>query len=114
MAVTGAIGAPYESPFYRTPDLNTQAELNARGNIHGQRVRGARAAALGTGGGDAARNLNWSYGKKPFCRIRSQRTGIVLGTAGSPVMSNRTGVLTMYSAARNVPNLPLLQSLEIS
>lgn len=112
--VGGGAGAVYESPFYREPDANTQDELNARGAIHGQRVRGARAATPGTGGGDAVRNLNWAYGKKPFCRIRSERTGIVLGTAGTPVMSNRGGALTMYSAARNVPNLPLLQSLDVS
>ena len=105
---------PYESPFYRTPDPLTTGELNARGAIHGQRVRGARAATPGTGGGDAARNLTWAYGKKSWARIVSTRTGIVLGSARSPVMSNRAGNLTMYSAARNVPNMPLLQGLDIS
>ena len=104
----------YESPFYRQVDGYVSAELNTRGAFHGQRVRGARAPARNTGGGDAARNLNWSYGKKPWCRIASTRTNIVLGTAGSTVMSNRNGQLTMYSAARNVPSRPLLQSLDIS
>lgn len=113
MPVSSVRGA-YESPFYRDVDGFVRAELNTRGQFHGQRVRGARAPTPGTGGGDAARNLNWSYGKKPWCRIRSAVTGIVLGTAGTRVMSDRTGNLTMYSAARNVPSMPLLQSLDVS
>lgn len=104
----------YESPFYREVLNFVVTELNARGAIHGQRVRGARAATSGTGGGDAARNLNWAYGKKPWCRIASTRTGVVLGTPGSSVMSNRNGKLTLYSVARNVPNRPLLQSLDLT
>jgi hypothetical protein len=108
------VGGTYQSPFYRQVDPYVQAELNARAMIHGQRVRGARAAAPNTGGGDAARNLTWAYGKKSWCRIYSQRTGVVLGSPRSSVMSNRAGNLTLYSAARNVPNAPLLQSLDVN
>lgn len=107
-------GGRYENPFYREVLPYVQAELNARARIHGERVRGARSPVRGTGGGDAARNLTWAYGKKSWCRIYSARTGIVLGSPRSPVMSNRAGNLTMYSAARNVPNMPLLQSLDVN
>lgn len=113
MSVNGG-PVQYHSPFYKSVDPYVRNELNARANIHGQRVRGARATTSGTGGGDAARNLNWAYGKKPWCRIVSAITGTVLGSPGSPVMSNRAGNLTMYNAVRNVPNRPLLQSLDIS
>ena len=108
------VGGRYVSPFYQQVDGFVQTELNARARIHGQRVRGARTPVRGTGGGDAARNLTWAYGKKSWCRIYSTRTGIVLGSARSSVMSNQSGNLTMYSAARNVPNAPLLQSLDIN
>jgi hypothetical protein len=109
------VGGTHINPFYRQVDPYVVNELNARGNIHGQRVRGAsRSATAGTGGGDAARNLNWGYGKKSWCRIYSPTTGIVLGTAGSSVMSTRNGNLTLYSAARNVPRYPLLQSLDVN
>lgn len=108
------IAGAYVSPFYRPVDGYVATELNARANIHGQRVRGARAPVSGTGGGDAARNLTWAYGKKSWCRIYSTRTGIILGSPRSSVMSNATGGLTLYSAARNVPNAPLLQSLDVN
>jgi len=108
------VGGSYVNPFYRQVDDYVQNELNARAMIHGQRVRGARAASPNTGGGDAARNLTWAYGKKSWCRIYSKRTGIVLGSPRSSVMSDRSGNLTLYSAARNVPNAPLLQSLDVN
>ena len=77
MPVMSVNGGPvqYHSPFYKSVDPYVRNELNARANIHGQRVRGARATTSGTGGGDAARNLNWAYGKKPWCRIVSAITG---------------------------------------
>jgi hypothetical protein len=109
-----AIGGKYENPFYREVEDYVKNELNARAKIHGERVRGARNPGRNTGGGDAARNLTWAYGKKSWCRIYSKRTGVVLGSPRSPVMSDRSGKLTMYSAARNVPNMPLLQSLDVN
>lgn len=105
--------ATYESPFYRNVSNDVRNELNARAAYHGDRVRGARAPARGSGGGDAARRLNWSYGKKSYCRIIGE-SGTTLGAPGPRVMSNAGGNLTMYSAARNVPNMPLLESLDLS
>lgn len=96
----------YESPFYRQVYAWVQGELNARAYHYGKKTRGS-------GADRTAKSVMWSYGKKPWARITGEN-GITLGTNGSPVMSNRSGNLTMYSAQRNVPKFPLLKSLELS
>ena len=104
MPITGTPPV-YESPFYRSPYGWVTGELDARASHYGKKTRGS-------GADKTAKSVMWSYGKKPWARITGG--GITLGTAHSPVMSNRNGDLTMYSAQRNVPKFPLLKSLELS
>jgi hypothetical protein len=99
------VAGKYESPFYREVYPWVQGELSARAYHYGKKTRGS-------GADRTAKSVMWSYGKKPWARITGG--GITLGTNGSPVMSNRNGDLTMYSAQRNVPRFPLLKSLELS
>ena len=100
------VGGLYESPFYREVYGWVSGELNARAYHYGKKTRGS-------GADKTAKSVMWSYGKKPWARITGEN-GVTLGTNGSPVMSNRNGDLTMYSAQRNVPRFPLLKSLELS
>lgn len=101
------VNGKYVNPFYQQVDDFVQNELKARANYYGARVRGS-------GNDRTAKGVMWSYSKKPWARITGIGSGITLGTAGSPTMSNRNGDLTMYSTQRNVPKYPLLKTLELS
>lgn len=97
----------YFNPFYRQVDDYVQNELNQRAHFYGRKVRSTRAGAYETG-------LAWTYQRKSWARVKSINPAYTLGMAGSKLMSNRIGDLTLYNTQRNVPNKGLLQSLEIS
>jgi len=101
------IGTGYYNPFYQEVAANVQTELNQRAHFYGRKVRSTRAGAYETG-------LAWSYQRKSWARVKSISPAYTLGMAGSKLMSNRVGNLTLYNSQRNVPNKALLQSLEIS
>jgi hypothetical protein len=101
------VGGTYVNPFYRNVDNSVRAELNQRANYYGRRVRSTRAGAYETG-------IAWSYQKKSWARVKSVDPAYTLGMAGSKIMSNRIGDLTLYNSQRNVPNKALLKSLELS
>ena len=97
----------YVNPFFQQVDDDVRTELNVRGNFYGRRVRGV--------GAELPKNVVWSYQKTAFGRVVSKsKRGVSLGLPGSNVMSDKDGNLTLYNAARNVPNKPLLTSIEVS
>ena len=59
------VGGRHVNPFYRQVDPYVVNELNARGNIHGQRVRGASRSAT-AGIGDMEKNLGVEYTHQPL------------------------------------------------
>lgn len=101
------IQGSYVNPFYRQVDASVASELNQRAHFYGSRVRSTRSGAYEKG-------IAWSYQRKSWARVKSVDPAYTLGLAGSKIMSNRQGDLTLYNTQRNVPNKALLQSLEIS
>lgn len=100
-------GSKYVNPFYQSVSATVRNELNTRADYYGRRVRGVGKAF--------PKNVVWSYQKTAWAHVVAKGSkGVKLGFAGSPLMSDRSGNLTMYSAARNVPKYPLLTGLEIS
>lgn len=97
----------YLNPFYQQVDDKVQAELNTRASFYGRRVRGV--------GKEFPKNVVWSYQKTAWGHVVSvDHPSISLGFPGSKIMSDEKGKLTLYNAQRNVPNKPLLTSIEIS
>lgn len=100
-------GSTYVNPFYQSVSATVRNELNTRADYYGRRVRGVGKAF--------PKNVVWSYQKTAWAHVVAKGAkGVKLGFAGSPTMSDKSGNLTMYSAARNVPKYPLLTGLEIS
>ena len=97
-------GGDYVNPFYHSPSGVISGELARRASYHGAKVRGV--------GKPFPINVVWSYAKVPWGRVSGK--GASLGLPGTKIMSNAEGKLTLYSTARNVPNKPLLQSIDIS
>ncbi len=102
MAVFGNGG--YTNPFYHDVSGTVKGELGRRAGYHGAKVRGV--------GKPFPVNVVWSYAKTAWGRVSGK--GAILGFPGPKVMSDAKGNLTLYSAARNVPKKPLLQSIDIS
>jgi len=102
MAVFGNGG--YTNPFYHDVSGTVKGELGRRAGYHGAKVRGV--------GKPFPVNVVWSYAKTAWGRVSGK--GASLGFPGPKVMSDAKGNLTLYSAARNVPKKPLLQSIDIS
>jgi hypothetical protein len=101
------IAGSYVNPFYREVNPEVKAELNTRAQYYGQRVRSTRSGAYEKG-------IAFSYQRKSWARVKSIDPAYTLGMAGSKIMSNRMGDLTLYNSQRFVPNKALLKSLEIS
>jgi len=101
------IDGSYVNPFYREVDDSVRSELNTRARYYGERVRSTRSGAYEKG-------IAFSYQKKSWARVKSIDPAYTLGMAGSKIMSNRIGDLTLYNSQRFVPNKALLKSLEIS
>lgn len=99
------------NPFYRNVDGDVISELNRRGEFYGSRVRSGRVPKDAKGFPEAEKLL-WSYGKTAYAIVTAK--GVTLGTAGTRVMSDRKGNLTLYDSTRNQPKYPLLQSVELS
>ena len=97
-------GGGYVNPFYHPASGVVSGELSRRAQYHGAKVRGV--------GKPFPINVVWSYAKVPWGRVSGK--GASLGLPGTKIMSNAKGDLTLYSAARNVPKKPLLQSIDIS
>ena len=97
----------YVNPFYQSVSATVRNELNTRADYYGRRVRGVGKAF--------PKNVVWSYQKTAWAHVVAKGAkGVKLGFAGTPTMSDKSGNLTMYSAARNVPKYPLLTGIEIS
>ena len=95
------------NPFYQTVNSFVQSELNNRAVLVGRRVRSV--------GKSAPKSVEWGYQKTAWAIVKSLHIpSIVLGTAGSNVMSDTKGNLTLYNADRNVPNKPLLTKVDIT
>jgi hypothetical protein len=101
------VDGSYINPFYQQVDKEVVGELNARAHYYGSRTRSTRSGAYEKG-------IAWSYQRKSWARIKSINPSYILGMAGSKIMSNRVGDLTLYNTQRNVPNKALLQSLELT
>lgn len=97
-------GRGYINPFYHDVSGTVKGELGRRASYHGAKVRGV--------GKPFPVNVVWSYAKTAWGRVVGK--GASLGFPGPKVMSDAKGNLTLYSAARNVPKNPLLQSIDIS
>ena len=97
-------GRGYTNPFYHDVSGTVKGELGRRASYHGAKVRGV--------GKPFPVNVVWSYAKTAWGRVSGK--GASLGFPGPKVMSDAKGNLTLYSAARNVPKKPLLQSIDIS
>jgi len=97
----------YLNPFYQSVNKFVRNELDERAKLYGQRVRGV--------GSPRPVGVEWSYQKTAWATAKSiSHPDIILGTAGSNVMSDAKGNLTLYNAERNVPNKPLLSKVEIA
>lgn len=103
-------GGTYVSPFYNTAPEFVRTELLTRAADYGSRIRSLAPTETRDRG---AERLLWSYGKIAWARVYPQ-AGPPLGTANEKLMSNASGKLILYDQARNVPNRPLLQSVEIT
>lgn len=103
-------GGTYVSPFYNTAPAFVETELLTRAADYGSRIRSLAPTETRDRG---AERLLWSYGKIAWARVYPQ-AGPPLGTANEKLMSNANGKLILYDQARNVPNRPLLQSVEIT
>jgi hypothetical protein len=97
----------YLNPFYQSVNKFVRRELDERAKLYGQRVRGI--------GAEKPIGVEWSYQKTAWATAQSvKHSDIILGTAGSNVMSDSKGNLSLYNAERNVPNKPLLTKVEIA
>lgn len=98
------------NPFFRQVDGSVSAELSRRSRGYGARTRTGNAQS--PPGQPAPASVNFAYRKVAWATVTG--AGIVIGTNSVPLMTNSTGQLTLYSSTRNLPNIPLLQSVEIS
>lgn len=95
------------NPFFQQVNTFVKSELSNRAALYGRRVRSV--------GKSAPKSVEWGYQKTAWATVQSvSNPSILLGTAGSNVMSDRKGNLTLYNADRNVPNKPLLTKVELS
>lgn len=101
------VNGSYVNPFYQKVTDYVETELNTRASFYGRRVRGS--------GKGVPADLAWAYQKTAWGHVISRDYKfITLGFPGSPLMSDKDGNLTLYSAKRNVPRKPLLTSIEVS
>ena len=95
------------NPFYQEVDGFVRNELSNRAALVGRRVRSVGASRPAA--------VEWSYQKTAWATVQSKYTpSIILGTPGTPTMSDSKGNLTLYNAERNVPEKPLLTKVQIS
>lgn len=114
----------YINPYYLDVTPAVRAEMHQRAQYYGARTRTGINSSVGNG---ISNTIEWPYQKMPWAYVTSQTydskneksTPIILGfdlneKDGAKVMSDETGMLTLYESVRNVPRLPLLTSIEIS
>lgn len=95
------------NPFYQEVDGFVKNELSNRASLVGRRVRSI--------GASRPLSVEWGYQKTAWAQVQSKYDpSIILGTAGTPTMSDSKGNLTLYNAERNVPEKPLLTGVEIT
>lgn len=94
----------YENPFYREVKPFVKSEIAARATALGTKIRSAGELVY--------KKLMWSNSKIAYATVSAG--GITIGLPGSNVMSDETGHLLMYSAARNTPKNPMLMSVDTS
>jgi len=98
-------GTPtYINPFYQTVDKFVRDEMQNRAALYSRRVRSV--------GSSPPKSVEWGYQKTAWAIVTGGN--ITMGTAGSNVISDKDGNLTLYNAERNVPNKPLLTKVEIT
>lgn len=97
-------GSVNVNPFYQQVDKFVKDEMHNRAALYSRRVRSV--------GPSPPRSVEWGYQKTAYAIVSGG--GITMGTAGSNVMSDKDGKLTLYSSSRNVPSKPLLQKVEIA
>ena len=90
-----------KSPFVRATKAG--GEMSARAGFYGKKIRTDSKGETG---------LYWSYGKKVWARIGGG--GVSLGFAGGPLNSNALGDLSLYTARRHMPKLPLLTGIDVT
>lgn len=114
----------YINPYYLDVTPAVRAEMYQRALYYGARTRTGINSSVGNG---ISNTIEWPYQKMPWAYVTSKTYDsktqksmpIILGfdlneKDGAKVMSDETGMLTLYESVRNVPKLPLLTSIEIS
>lgn len=96
------VGSDYYNPFYNEVDIATQTELATRAAHYSATRRSGVSDDI----------LEWSYRKMAYGRVSANR--VDMGFPGSREMTDSNGNLTLYSSTRNVPRLPLLQSIDVT
>jgi len=95
------------NPFYQEVDSFVKNELSNRAALVGRRVRSI--------GASRPLSVEWGYQKTAWAQVQSKfNPSIILGTAGTPTLSDSKGNLTLYNADRNVPEKPLLTGVTIT
>lgn len=96
-----SLGEELKHPFVR--ETQAGGEMGARAGFYGKKIRTDNKGESG---------LYWSYGKKVWARIGGG--SVALGFAGGETNSNRLGDLSLYTARRHLPKLPLLMGIDVS